>query len=232
MGFGVKMVSSFFTSFSLLRKDKYILSLSIIPSLIGMILFYFLGDYFFTDLHNLLKSYISSYVDGGAWISTLLSFFLGILFFFIVAWTFFLTVSTIASPFNDLISERVEKKNSLSPFTEQKFSLAHILSVLKNEVKKILFILFVSIISLVLGLFFPPISFIIQGLLVAVTFLDYSWARHNMSVSECVADIKKSFVVYLLSGIGFMFLISIPIVNVIFLPVGVIHFTNLFIKKR
>ncbi|EQC44425.1 etoposide-induced protein 2.4 [Bacteriovorax sp. BSW11_IV] len=226
------MVPVLANSFKMLKKDKYILMLSLIPSAIGIVLYYFVGTYFFTDFYNWCLGFITPYFEDIKLVAGILKFFFGILFFFIAGWTFFLVVSLVASPFNDLISSRVEYQVAEIKPADEPFSFGKVFGVIKNEIKKILFIFLVTIIGLILGLFFPPISFLVSAILMAVTFLDYSWSRHNFTVAQCIDDLKSSFVTYLISGIIFMFAISIPVLNVFFLPIGVIHFTTLFSKKR
>lgn len=226
------MVPILSNSFKLLKSDKYILFLSFVPSIIGIILYYFIGTYFFNDFYNWCLQFITPYFEDVKIVAGVLKFFFGILFFFMAGWTFFLVVSLVASPFNDLISARVESRVSGVKPVDEPFSFGQLFRILKNEIKKIAFIFIVTIIGLVLGLFFPPISFLVSALLMAVTFLDYSWSRHNFTVAQCLEDMRGSFVTYLISGIIFMFAISIPLLNVLFLPIGVIHFTSVFAKKR
>ena len=81
-----------------------------------------------------------------------------ILFFFAINWTFFLVVSLLASPFNDIISSRVEKKllgQSLDGMGDE-FNgfFSKIGFIIFNETKKVVFIIFLSLISLGLS-FFP-----------------------------------------------------------------------------
>ncbi|MDD0852412.1 EI24 domain-containing protein [Halobacteriovorax sp. GB3] len=218
-------------SLSIMFKDVKILLLSLIPSVIGLVAYYYLGGWFVTSTTTWGKTYIDSYFENAELVASILQWTLGIFFFFVASFTFFLFVSLISSPFNDLISKRVEKILG-GRVEEAPFTFSGVFRVLKNEIKKIGFILLISIIGLLCGFVFPPLSFFISAILMAVTFLDYSWSRHEMSVSECVNDFKSSFVRYLLPGVAYVFIVSLPLINVIFLPLGVIYFTTIFTKKR
>jgi CysZ protein len=230
----VKVPLFFLKSFSLLKSDRKILLYSFIPVILGVILYYFLGSYVFTDLYAMGTGWIKSKVEVGDWIGDAVIWILGVFFLLFMNFTFFIFVSIFASPFNDLISSRVEevylgKSEDNEPFAHM---LKKIPTILKNEFKKISLIIFLSIINLVIGLFFPPASFVIGGMLFAISFVDYSWSRNELDFSSCVGDLKKGFLAYLLGGIGFMFLISIPILNLLFLPIAVIFFTIIFCELK
>lgn len=233
-------ISSFRQAWSLFKKDKYVLLFSFIPVFIGILIYVTLGNLIYNDLYDFAKEYISVQVGNDGWFAQALSYIvvglLSISFFFLVNWTFVLVVSLFASPFNDLISNRVEKltSNEELPKISESISLMikGICGTIVNEIKKILLIVSISIIGIVLGLFFPPLSIAITAILLAVSFLDYSWSRHNLNFKKCLQDIKSSFLGYFLSGLIFMVLISIPVVNLFALPFGVVYFTVLHTNRK
>ena len=224
-------------SLSLLKEDKVILLLSMIPVLIGIIAYYYIGNLFYVDFLEWGKSLVAEKVNNSEWLSYVSWIFTAILtviLYFLVSWTFVLFVSIVSSPFNDIISGRVEKRLLGEPspdFDTDKF-FKRMLKVLANEAKKISFIILLSILSFVIGLFFPPVSFGISALLLAVSFLDYAWARKNLSFSACVGSLRRSFLTYLFTGCVFMALISMPILNLFILPFAVIYYSVLFYTKE
>ncbi|PIK14588.1 EI24 domain-containing protein [Halobacteriovorax sp. JY17] len=224
-------------SLSLLKEDKVILLLSMIPVLIGIIAYYYIGNLFYVDFLDWGKNLVAEKISSSEWLSYISWIFTAILtviLYFLVSWTFVLFVSIISSPFNDIISGRVEKRLLGEPspdFDTDKF-FKRMLKVLANEAKKILFILLLSILAFILGLFFPPVSFAISALLLAVSFLDYSWSRKNLSFSDCVGSLRRSFLTYLFTGCVFMALISMPILNLFILPFAVIYYSVLFYTKE
>ncbi|WP_372654602.1 EI24 domain-containing protein [Halobacteriovorax sp.] len=230
-------VKAIHKSLSLLKEDKVILLLSFIPVLIGIIAYYYIGNLFYVDLLDWGKNLVAEKVGNSEWLSYVAWIFTAILtviLYFLVSWTFVLFVSIISSPFNDIISGRVEKRllGEVSPdFNTEKF-FKRILTVLVNESKKISFILVLSVLSFILGLFFPPIAFCVSALLLAISFLDYSWSRKELSFSECINSLRKSFLTYLLTGCVFMGLISMPILNLFILPFAVIYYSVLFYSKE
>lgn len=82
------------------------------------------------------------------------------------------------------------------------------------------------------GFIFPPLSVLISGLLFAASFLDYSWSRHDYNVGQCLKSVTSSFVIHLLSGMGLLFLISVPIVNLFVMPFSTIFYTVLFSENK
>lgn len=233
--------SLFAQSFKIFNKDKMLILLSMFPILIGFLLYSLIGRWLYTDVLDYFKLMIEDSVSKGGlgtFVYYLVVSIMSIALYFIVSWTFVLIVSLVSSPFNDIISERVEKviNNEELPSLSNSFKdmLQDISKIIINEIKKISFILLVSLVVVLLN-FIPlltPISFILSAYLLAANFIDYSWARHNFTLKQCLGDIKKSFVVYAIAGSIFTFLMMIPVLNIIFLPYGVVYFTLVFVKKN
>lgn len=224
-------------SFGVFREDKLIILLSLVPVIVGLAFYYYLGSFFYVDLLSFGNEYLQSNVTNenvGGVLSWILTGLLTIVLFFLVNWTFVLFVSIVASPFNDLISGRVERviKGSISDSLDSERFFKKFLKTILNELKKISLIIIISIIAFIIGMFFPPLAFIISALLLAVSFLDYSWSRKELSFGECLANIRKSFFSYLLTGSAFMALISIPIVNLVVLPYAVVYYSVLYYTKE
>lgn len=236
-----KLFSTFFETLKIMKKDKVNILLCFAPILIGVILYSLLGHFFYGDLKDWIHALVTSKVTSETWGAALYYVFmtvLWILIFFIVNWTFVLVVSIIASPFNDLLSERCEKflkgEKPKNAFNSLKDRFAMIFTIIFNEIKKISFIVILSIMAFVLNFFplFTPITLVLTSLLMAINFLDYSWSRHNLSMSKCFEDLKKNFMTYALAGFAFMFLMTIPIVNLLALPFGVVYFTLARLEKN
>lgn len=230
-------VKAIHKSLSLLKQDKVILLLSFVPVVVGITAYYYLGNLFYVDFLNWGKEYISGSVSEGHWMSVLSWLFTAILtviLYFLVSWTFVLFVSIIASPFNDIISGRVERRllNKTSEEISSEKFFSKLLKILTNELKKISLIIVLSIFSFIVGLFFPPLAFAISALLLAVSFLDYAWSRKELTFSECLSNVRKSFLSYLVSGCAFMGLIAIPIVNLFVLPYAVIYYSVVYYSKE
>ncbi len=236
----MNIVSAVSESLSVYRKDKWIVLFSMVPIIIGAVLYTWLGSWFFTDLLNMGKAQIEQYVSSGGWSQFFFWLLAGILtigFYFLLSWTFVLVVSGLASPFNDIISNRVERviRGQAPEEVSQSFSrlmkrLAH---TLVNELKKIIFILVLNILAFALSFMaiLAPVSVLISALLMAVGFLDYSWSRKDLKFGECLTDLRTGFFSYGIMGGAFLVLITIPVVNLFALPFGVVYFTVLHVRK-
>lgn len=224
----------FFRSMNILKTDKKMILIALCPVLIGFVLYYTLGHYAFSEISTWGHGYINEKYPDQGWVSTIFSGVLILLLGVIINWTFFIVVSVIASPFNDMLSSRVEVIYNLqkkeSDTLAQTFK--RLPSILLNELKKIGVIVVLSTINIGVGFLFPPITFVLGGLILGISFIDYSWSRHELKVSECIRDVKNGFLPYLLGGVCFMLLISIPLLNLFFLPLAVVFFTVIFCELR
>lgn len=234
-------LTSFTNSFHYLLKDRVNLSLTLLPIVIGIILYYFLGatiyDYGMTEGKTLVDNYIEN-STANAFLSYTVQIILYVVLFFIVNWTFVLIISIIASPFNDVLSSRIEKmvNGEALPTLGVSFNSAfrNFLSTVFNEIKKLFFIFFLTILSLLLSLipFLTPISLFLAIVLVSIAYLDYSWSRHNMAFKMCLKDVSKNVVGYSLGGAFFFFMISIPVLNLLVPPWATSFFTMVWVKNN
>lgn len=235
------ILKSFFEVFSLLRKDKTLILLGCFPTLIGTILYLVGGSYYYNYFTGWGKAYIEQSVSQGTFGSIvyyLLVAILTVLLFFIVNWTFVLIVTILASPFNDAISARIEKHlggealESISLTFKNIFKLG--LGVIFNESKKVSLIIFLSILAAIFGLI-PILGFvsvILSALLISVEFLDYNWGRHRLTFKKCKNDLFKNGHIYGTAGLFFMFLLSIPFLNLVVLPFAVMYYSTLWFHVR
>jgi CysZ protein len=235
------VLSSFSESLSIMMKDKIIILFSLVPVLVGVLLYYLLGNLIFTDFLDWINAMVVTKISSnglGKFIGYLITATLSVVMYFVVSWTFVLIVSLIASPFNDIISNRAEKKllGEVPESIDKSFSrlMKRIGFTLINEIKKISFILAMTFLALMLN-FVPilaPVSFVLSALLLSIGFVDYTWSRKDKKFVECLSDIRKTFLGYTISGSIFMVLIAIPVVNLLTLPFAVVYYTVLQVKNE
>lgn len=228
-------------SFQSLFRDKVNLTLAAIPVLIGMIIYILLGTWLYGSVIEQGTKWVNELTGSGttagifAW---LLGAILTILMYFIVSWTFVLIITVLASPFNDMLSRRIEKLTKGEELESFAASFAIIgttfIKTLGNEIKKIIFILVLSLLAFAFG-YIPiltPVSILISVLLLAIGFVDYSWSRHSIPFRSCVSDVKKNLINYSFGGGFFFILISVPIINLIVSPWATSYFTLLWLKNN
>lgn len=236
------VISLFKKSFGFIFKDRVNFIFTMIPVLIGLAIYSFGFYHLYDFVMGWLKSYLEQMVNPDSFWLDILYFFikiiLTVLCFFLVNWTFVLIVSSIASPFNDLISERIEKKmkgvqlESLAKNFSKLFS--RFFFTIFNELKKVLFIGTLTILALIFG-YIPlltPIAFCITFILVSVQFVDYTWSRHNLSFRNCLADLIKNVWHYLIAGGLYFFFINIPLLNLFIPALATAHYTQFYNRTK
>lgn len=230
----LKLPFLFFKSLSILRSDKKIILYSLIPIIIGFICYYFIGNYVFTDLFELGRVYIKQHFEITGWMSNLIYGLLIIFFGIFVNFSFFIFISIIAGPFNDIISSLVASKYQLKDSSNNEFEsmIKRLPKIIKNEAQKIFLLITLSILNIVLSFFVPPVAVLVASILFAISFLDYSWSRNELDIKGCLSDLRRGFLSYLLGGLVFIFLVSIPILNLFFLPLAVVFFTVIHCELR
>lgn len=231
-------ITLFPRALSLIFKDKMLLMLSFVPLIIGTVLYSFIGSWFYKFVMGRGEAYIQAQLGDGTGASIvyyILVAVMTVLLFFIVNFTFVLIVSVLASPFNDLMSKRIEKKfYGITPTDSGEGFLISAVKIIFNEIKKITLIVLLTLLSLVLS-FIPilaPITIFVSAILLAVQFLDYSWSRHDLPANECLRDVLNNLFGYGVGGVAFVALMSIPGINLLALPLGVVYFTCFWLEKN
>ncbi len=235
-------ITNFFLSLKYIFTDKINFMLTILPVLVGLI-FYGAGFYSILGWVGAFKfGWLGSFFGLDSWIISgliwIVKTIIGFLAYFIANWTFVIFVSAIGCFFNDYISERVEKRHIGQPLPpiNQAFSKfnSKILFILMNELKKISFILFFSLLAYIINFipFLVPVSLGLSFILVSVQFIDYTWYRHNLTFSQCLSDTNKNFFTFILSGALYFALINIPILNLFVPAIATAHYAIHFSNKH
>ena len=226
-----KVLRTFVSSLKMIKEDKILLLLSLIPILIGALVYVGLGAWLYTSFIPAGTTWIQGLISLD-WLGSFFSWVIKGLFFIIFGglanYTFVLVVSLLASPFNDMIAERVmlkKKGEVLSLESSFKETIQRLPKTFVNEAKKISLIISLSIFSLLLSFvpFLVILSFIIQVILLSVTFLDYYWSRKNLTLKECVFDYRKNFFFNFMIGLIFFGLLLIPGGGILFFSVLLIQ---------
>lgn len=224
-----------------LTTSKVNFLMAIIPVFIGVGIYYLLGSWLYGTVWNKGQELIASYVSEGSF-GTILYYIaaavITVLLFLLVNWTFVLVVSIIASPFNDMLSSRIEKLHRGKKLDNVSKSFGELFKsmfkVIFNEIRKVGFIFVMSVIAFILG-YIPiltPLSLFITIVLLAISFVDYSWSRHDIGFGSCLKDVRKNLWGYSLGGVFFFVLVSIPIINLIVAPLATSYFTLLWLKNN
>lgn len=234
-------LTSFRPASKQLYQDKVNLLLAIIPISMGFVLFYFLGSWVYGSVMEQGQALIREYISEGTMgniVYYIVATILTVMLYFLINWTFVLLVSIIASPFNDMLSSRIEKqlKGKTPDSLKHTFKemLSKVAATLFNEIKKVSLIIVLSVISLVFG-YIPlltPVSVFITITLLSIEFLDYSWSRHGLSFMNCLGDLRRNILGYTFGGGFFFIIVSIPVINLIVPSLATSFFTILWVKNN
>ncbi len=223
-------------------RDKQILAMSIVPVIISGLLLMLLGGWGFAEATANSRDWLLNFFSSNHWLLNSLLWMIGILvvlcFYFVSSFVFLLLVSLFSCLFSDLISARVEHlmigENSYTFQQSFRESLSRLKRLVKNEVKKIFFILMIIAASIFFGMsaFLSPIAFYLTWSIAAIQFLDYSWCRHEMSFADCVNSFKEHWIMYPLLGLAMGALLALPFVGILFFSFSNIFFTVVFVSGQ
>jgi uncharacterized protein involved in cysteine biosynthesis len=236
------MVRAFPLALKMIFTDPVNFILALIPTIIAILIYLLIiaGIYRNSDrLVSLFRGYIFT-PDQATILAKLLTAVLIIFVFFIMSWTFVLIVGIISAPFNFLLSSRIEEKLTSHRIMDEDHKHAlkevktNMLQTFKNEFKKIGCLVFIGCFAFVLNLipFLYPIALFLIATLLAVQFVDYSWSRHNLVTSDCCKDVARNIVPYFFSGIIFLGMVAIPVVNALVPAFATSYFTVLWLDRN
>ncbi len=230
------MMNSFFYLFKgfgmLTRRGlrRYVIVPFIVNILVFIGLIWF-GAHYFEKLTNWIVSFLPGWL---AWLSV----FLWVLFAFasliIIIYTFTLIANLIASPFNALLSEKVEfmvtgKKIESSGGT---WSLVKdIPRSLLRQLQYILYYLLRAILVLVLfiipvvNVIATPFWFALNAWMMSVQYMDYPMDNHRVTFKTMRRQLAAKRVENFSFGSAVMLVSMIPIVNFAVMPAAVIGAT-------
>ena len=222
-------------------RNRSLLPLALFPVIINTILYtVFLAvslKYFYGWLTGLLP-------QSEAWYWAVLLYVLMILFgaalILAVVFTFTAVANILASPFNDALSAKTEEL-ATGRQDDRSFSLAAVIKeagrTVVEELKKIAFylaaiavLLLVNMVPLVGPVLYSVLFGLLTILWLALSFLDYSFARHEMRLKDKLGFIKKSFRPSFGYGLGLTVSLAIPFFNLIALPAAVVGGTLLYVE--
>lgn len=227
-------IDCFFEGFRLVRQPglrRYV----IIPLLINIvvlsvIMFYGIGQY------DLLVAAISGWLpDWLSFLASIISFLTAVIVFAIGIYLFTIIANIIASPFNSLLSEKVEERlvpglvrHSPGILTILGRSVAREISKLLYLLPRLLGLLLLSLIPGVNAL--APFAWILFGAwMMAIQYADYGADNNHLSFPKLRDRLGQSRLQALLFGLIVYFLLAIPIVNLFLIPIAVAGGTVLWV---
>ncbi len=235
------MNKSFSFALGMIFRDPINLLLAIIPTLMAIAIYILtiVSIYRNSDRFvSMFRGYIYT-ADQASLLAKVLTGILIIFIFFLMSWTFIVVVGIIAAPFNSMLSSRIEdklcgKKLDNDKSRTMKEMAGELGATFKNEMKKLILIVCMAGFAFVLNFFplFYPVGLCILAILLSIQFIDYSWSRNNVTFGKCMNDVFKNIIPYTLSGLVFLMLVSIPLVNTLVPAFATSYYTILWLHRQ
>jgi len=150
--------------------------------------------------------------------------------------TFSMLANIIASPFNNLLAQRVEEHLSGQTLSAKSMELS-IMNSLRNEVRKITYSLSRAIPILILFLIpvvnvaAPIIWFLFGAWMMTIQYADFTMANHNLPFDEQRRRLKAQKVASLGFGTAVTLMTLTPILNFIAMPSAVAGASKMWVER-
>jgi len=233
------MVSAFsknffnvFTSIPTLLKPE-LRAYVIAPLFINIVLFSLTLYYAFTEFSNWMDSLLPSWLD---WLNWLIIPLFSITILIVVFYTFTIVANLIAAPFNSLLSAKYERLIRGDITTESNENMMQLISrTIAAEVKKLIYILLwliplliITVIP-VINLMSPFLWIVFAIWMLSLEYLDYPIGNHNQLFPVVKKTAHEQKMMTLGLGSGLFILTTIPFINFLAIPAGVIAATKAYI---
>jgi CysZ protein len=212
------------------------LILSIVPFLITLTLYIFAFYIFTLYADDLLRmvwhvetGQASKYVGWLYWVYLhVVKFFLYAIVLVVMFYTFIVLSNILASPVYDYISTRYERVHYQNASPEQAVSPAKgALTVMIEEVKKALLMLFIPLPLLFIPFIGTILSFIVAGVFIAWDYVDFSLSRDYPLLKDRIKAVWR----YKLILLGFGCPLLIPFLGLIIMPFAILGSTKLYFDR-
>ncbi len=183
--------------------------------------------------------------QGDGWWSGIVGIFAWILFGMVVLvlgfFLFTLVVNLIGSPFNGLLSEKVERvlvPPELGSTPRKSHFFSDLIPSLFGEVRKYVIFLAIFAILLVLvlipgiNIIAAPLTLLFSAWMLALEYISYPMSNHNKYFSEVRRWLRKNRMLGLGFGFAVMVATLVPVLNLIVMPAAVAGATALWVERR
>ena len=234
-----------FVYFQHLKLARYWVFPILITGLAMVAVFYGAGSYY-DDLGDAVWSLLpQSWHEATGWVGGLLSalrwliqLIAGILITLLGLVLVVVLSSVVAAPFNDALSEAVERilTGESAPAFSLNRMMVDIVRTIRLELLKVLVYLAVvgpmflaSFLVPGLGQIISLVGFALTVVYLGIDYVDWPAARRNWSVADRVAFARRQLPALAGFGTGVWLLLFIPLVNLLFMPAAVAGGTMLFL---
>ncbi len=209
----------------------------LIPLLVNMLVFTGAIYVSFSQFEGLMASLDARMPDWLGWLNWLLWPIFGLLILVVVFYSFGMVANLVASPFNNLLAEKVELLLTGQPLEQDndfRRMLAELVPTLLDELRKILYALLWAIPFLLL-LFVPIVGpllwFLYTAWILTVQYSDYPMGNHGLKFGEMRQRLRRRRTLSLGFGAAAAGMGMIPVVNFILMPSAVAGATAMWLRE-
>jgi CysZ protein len=222
-----------FRAVGLILQSRRLFLLSVAPFLICLVIYFAV----FVAVVFVVDDVVEMLVAPGAWWRTVVQWMLMVAIPVVVlvvsVFTYTALCFVIAGPLYDLLSAAVERRLA-GRVEEEPFSVGNMLVDAGRSVVLTVAILVIELCVLVFGLLFVPATTVLalmaSGVLLALEYLDYPMARRRMTLSGRLRFARRHAWELLGLGLPLLFCLMVPFAGALFLPLGVVGATDLFLQ--
>ncbi len=209
-----------------------------IPLLINVLLF--IGSIWvlaaqFSGLVNGWLSYLPEWLMWLEWFFWLVFALTALL---LVFYTFSILANIVASPFNSLLAEAVEKHltgQPLPPGSSFAQALKEAPQAILDELRKLGYMVLLAIPLFIISWFIAPIApflwMLFSAWMLALEYGDYPMGNNNMRFGEQRSTLRQNKLLSLGFGGATLFATMIPVVNFLVMPAAVAGATRLWVTQ-
>lgn len=232
-----------FNSFFYVKRHPRLYPFIVLPVLINVVSFCLVIYFGFDFYRNLVMSRIP---QGEAWYWLILNYFMLVLAIVVVLVLIFFTFaavgSLLASPFNDLLSEKTERLlGGHSP--EQPFSLGTFIGsagrAMFTEAKKIgvfllgmLVLLLLHLLPLLGAMLYPILSVAWTAFFLVMEYTGYVFARKGLSFKAQRQIVYRNAALMAGFGLGLVCILAVPFLQFFCIPLGVVGAVRLLAEAK
>lgn len=232
-----------FNSFSFVRRNPGLYPFIILPFAINVVSFC-LVIYFGFDFYR--QQVMSRVPQGEAWYWLIINYFLLLLAIVVVLVLVFFTFAAVgnllASPFNDLLSEKTEQLLG-GRSTDEPFALSRFLRdsgrTMLTEVKKIAvflagmaLLLLLHLLPLAGALLYPLLSVAWTAFFLVMEYTGYVFARKRLDFKAQRQIVYRNTALMSGFGLGLFCILAIPFLQFFCIPLGVVGAVRLLAEAK
>jgi CysZ protein len=216
----------------------------VVPLLINIVVFAGLIWAGWAGIDHLLQSLLP---QGQGWwtgiVIVLVFVFFGVIAGVIVFFSFTMVANLIGAPFNDYLSEKVERRlaRDFQALPRSSHLLADFLPSILGEVRNLFYYLIFAVLLLVLSFIFnlipglviftSPLWLLFGSWMLALEYLSYPMGNHNLYFPEVRDWLRAHRSLSLGFGFAATLASMIPVVNFLVMPAAVIGATALWVDR-